>query len=106
VGREVVEAAVRSRSAAEQIKISDQAVSAGEEMARLAGERQASAVGVVLEYVMAREDLTRARLGRVRAVVEYNRAQHALKMAVGHPTTPEVAPGKGIGLRSAAPDVR
>lgn len=106
VGREVVEAAVRSRSAAEQLTIADQAVAAGEEMTRLAGERQASEVGVVLEYVMAREDLTRARLGRVRAVVEFNRAQHALKIAVGVPAAPESMPQMGVRLRSAAPGVR
>ncbi len=106
VGREVVEAAVRSRSAAEQLSIADQAVSAGEEMTRLAGERQASEVGVVLEYVMAREDLTRARLGRVRAVVEFNRAQHALKMSVGVPGPLDSISKTEVRLRSAAPDVR
>lgn len=106
VGREVVEAAVRSRSASEQLAIADQAVAAGEEMARLAGDRQASEVGVVLEYVMAREDLTRARLGRVRAVVEFNRAQHALKMAVGVSVPAEIAPQTAVRLRSGAPDVR
>jgi outer membrane protein TolC len=106
VGREVVEAAVRSRSASEQLAIADQAVSAGEEMTRLAGERQASEVGVVLEYVMAREDLTRARLGRVRAVVDFNRAQYALKMAVGISAVPDAAARTGVHLRSAAPGVR
>ena len=83
IGREVVEAYARSRSAREQIKIAEESVVAAEEMTRLAGERQASQVGVVLEYITAREDLTRARLAQVRAVVDYNRAQQALKMAVG-----------------------
>lgn len=106
VGREVVEAAVRSRSAAEQITMADQAVAASEEMARLAGQRQASQVGVVLEYVTAREDLTRARLERVRAVVEFNRAQHALKMAVGPAVAIEPVSSGGVTLRSSAPSVR
>ena len=83
IGREVVEAYARSRSAREQIKIAEESVVAAEEMTRLAGERQASQVGVVLEYITAREDLTRARLAQVRAVVDYNRAQQALKMALG-----------------------
>jgi hypothetical protein len=33
--------------------------------------------------VTAREELTRARLGRMRAVVDFNRAQQDLKYAVG-----------------------
>jgi hypothetical protein len=52
-------------------------------MSRLAEERQASQVGVVLEFVTAREELTRARLARMRAVVDFNRAQQDLKYAVG-----------------------
>jgi hypothetical protein len=40
-------------------------------------------VGVVLEYITAREELTRARLAQVRAVMDHNRAQQALKVAVG-----------------------
>lgn len=83
IGREVVEAHARSRSAAEQIKIAEESVVAAEEMTRLAGERQASQVGVVLEYITAREELTRARLAQVRAVIEHNRAQQALRVAVG-----------------------
>lgn len=83
VGREVVEAATRSQSANDQIKINDEAVDAAEEMTKLAKERQASQVGVVLEYLLAREELTRARQSRVMAVTDFNKAQHALKRAVG-----------------------
>ncbi len=39
--------------------------------------------GVVLEFLRAREDLTRARLSRSRAVVDFNRAKQDLKYAVG-----------------------
>jgi outer membrane protein TolC len=83
VGRDVVESFMRSQSSERQIILSDQAVSAAEEMSRLAAERQASQVGVVLEFVLAREDLTRARLSRLRAVVDFNRAQQDLRCAVG-----------------------
>ncbi len=83
IGREVVEAATRAQSANDQIKINDEAVDAAEEMTKLAKERQASQVGVVLEYLLAREELTRARQSRVVAVTEFNKAQHALKRAVG-----------------------
>ena len=83
IGREVVEAATRSQSASDQIKINDEAVDAAEEMTKLAKERQASQIGVVLEYLLAREELTRARQSRVKAVTDFNKAQHALKRAVG-----------------------
>ena len=83
IGREVVEAATRSQSASDQIKINDEAVDAAEEMTKLAKERQASQIGVVLEYLLARDELTRARQSRVKAVTDFNKAQHALKRAVG-----------------------
>jgi len=83
IGREVVEAAARAKSAHDQIAINDEAVQAAEEMVKLARERQASQLGVVLEYLLAREELTRARQSRVRAVAAFNQAQHELKRAVG-----------------------
>ncbi len=83
IGREVVEAAAKSQSAHDQIAINDEAVTAAEEMAKLAKERQASQLGVVLEYLLAREELTRARQSRVQAVTDFNKAQHELKRAVG-----------------------
>ena len=83
VGREVVEAAARAQSAHDQIAINDEAVDAAQEMVKLAKERQASQLGVVLEYLLAREELTRARQSRVHAVTGFNKAQHELKRAVG-----------------------
>ncbi len=83
IGREVVEAAAKSQSAHDQIAINDEAVAAAEEMVKLAKERQASQLGVVLEYLLAREELTRARQSRVQAVTDFNKAQHELKRAVG-----------------------
>jgi outer membrane protein TolC len=89
VGREVVEAVARSQSAHAQIQITDDAVAAAEEMTKLAGERQASQVGVVLEYVMARDELRQSRLARVRSVVDFNCAQQELQIAVGDAPTLE-----------------
>lgn len=83
IGREVVEAAAKAQSAHDQIGINDEAVNAAQEMVKLAKERQASQLGVVLEYLLAREELTRARQSRVKAVTDFNKAQHALKRAVG-----------------------
>jgi outer membrane protein TolC len=86
VGREVVEALARVKSARDQIRIGDEAVVAADEMVKLAKERQASQLGVVLEYLLARDELTLARRGRVEAVASYNKAQHALVRAVGGPS--------------------
>ena len=83
IGREVVEATAKARSARDQITINDEAVAAAEEMVKLAKERQASQLGVVLEYLLAREELTRARLSRVEAVSNYNKAEHNLQRALG-----------------------
>lgn len=83
IGREVVEAAARAQSAHDQIDINDEAVLAAEEMVKLAKERQASQLGVVLEYLLAREELTRARQNRVQAVTAFNTAQHDLLRATG-----------------------
>lgn len=83
IGREVVEAAAKAQSASDQIAINDEAVGAAEEMVKLAKDRQASQLGVVLEYLLAREELTRARQSRVQAVTDFNKAQHELKRAVG-----------------------
>lgn len=83
IGREVVEAAAKAQSASDQIAINDEAVHAAEEMVTLAKQRQASQLGVVLEYLLAREELTRARQSRVQAVTDFNKAQHELKRAVG-----------------------
>ncbi len=83
IGREVVEAAAKAQSAHDQIGINDEAVAAAQEMVKLAKERQASQLGVVLEYLLAREERTRARQSRVQAVIEFNKAQHELMRAVG-----------------------
>ncbi len=83
IGREVVEASARARSAHDRILINEEAVDAATEMVTLAKERQASQVGVVLEYLLAREELTRAKQDRARSVTEYNTAQHELRVALG-----------------------
>lgn len=83
IGRDVVETSARAKSAHDRIGINDEAVAAAEEMVKLAEERQASQLGVVLEYLLAREELTRAKQDRVKAVTEFNTAQHELRRALG-----------------------
>lgn len=87
IGREVVDAAVRVESARDQIAINTEAVAASEAMVRLARERQASQIGVVLEYLLAQEELTRARQSQIEAITGFNKAQHALLRAVGKAAT-------------------
>jgi len=83
IGRDVVEATARAKSAHDQISINDEAVAAAEEMVTLAEQRQASQLGVVLEYLLAGEELTRAKQDRVKAVTDFNTAQHELRRALG-----------------------
>ena len=83
VGREVVASAIRVRSAAQQVRMSTEAVAAAEEMMTLARQRTASGVGVVLEYLLAREEFTRARRAQIQAITGCNAAQHALLRAAG-----------------------
>jgi outer membrane protein TolC len=83
VGRDVVEALAQVRSAKDQIAISNEAVTMATEMVKLAKERQASQLGVVLEYLLARDELNLARRSQVEAVVAFNKAQHTLLRAIG-----------------------
>jgi outer membrane protein TolC len=83
ITREAVDAFTRWQSSSGQIGIAQRALAAAEEGLRLARERKEFAVGVVLETIQAEQDLTRARLDYLRAVAEFNKAQYALKRAIG-----------------------
>lgn len=81
--RQAVDAFTRWQSLSGQIETARRALAAAEEGLRLARERKEFAVGVVLETIQAEQDLTRARLDYLRAVSEFNKAQYALKRAIG-----------------------
>ena len=81
----MVEARARVQSQADQLAISSRAIQAAEETLRLSQQRKELAVGVVLETVQAEQELTRARLDYLNAIAEYNKAQYALKRAIGDP---------------------
>jgi outer membrane protein TolC len=83
IGRQVVEAAARAQSTQDQIQLNDEAVKAAEEMVSLSQQRQAQQISTVIDYLLAREELTRARQARIDAVTSYNQAQLALQYAVG-----------------------
>jgi outer membrane protein TolC len=83
IARQVVEAHARAHSLADQIEFSRRALSAAEQSLKLARQRQQFGVGEVLENIQAAQDLTRARLDYLTAITEHNRAQFALRRAVG-----------------------
>ena len=81
--RQVVEAATRVQSQAEQIETARRALAAAEEGLHLAQQRKEFGVGVVLENILAEQDLTRARNDYLKAVTEFNKAQYGLSKAAG-----------------------
>jgi outer membrane protein TolC len=83
VTRQVVEAHTRVHSLADQIEYSRKALNSAEQSLKLARQRQQFGVGEVLENIQAAQDLTRARLDYLTAITEHNRAQFALRRAIG-----------------------
>ncbi len=83
ITRQVVEAHTRVHSLTDQIEYSRKALSSAEQSLKLARQRQQFGVGEVLENIQAAQDLTRARLDYLTAITEHNRAQFALRRAVG-----------------------
>jgi OMF family outer membrane factor len=63
--------------------VARRALTAAEEGLRLAQQRQEFGVGVVLENILAEQDLTRARTDYLKAIAEFNKAQYGLSKAVG-----------------------
>ena len=84
VVRQVVEAFTRLQSQSEQISMARRGLTAAEEGLRLAQQRQEFGVGVVLENIQSEQDLTRTRGDYFKAIAEFNKAQYALKKAIGN----------------------
>jgi len=83
ISRQVVEAFTRLQSQADQINTARRGLAAADEALRLARQRQEFAVGVVLENILAEQDLTRARNDYLMAIAEFNKSQYALLKATG-----------------------
>lgn len=83
VKRQVVEAHTRVQSLGDQLESAREALSASEQALKLTRQRQQFGVGEVLENIQAEQELTRARLDYLTVVTEYNRAQFALRRAIG-----------------------
>lgn len=80
---EVVSAQEQVKSLARQVDAAREGVKAAEENNRLTHERQEFAVGIVLETVLAEQELTRARMDYVGTVTAHNAAQYDLMKALG-----------------------
>ncbi|MEY4483865.1 MAG: hypothetical protein RL693_1317 [Verrucomicrobiota bacterium] len=83
IARQVAESTAKVRSLADQITISSEAVRNSEELVKLARDRQANQIGVVLEFLVASEELSHARMDQVNSITEHNKAQYALRHATG-----------------------
>lgn len=83
ITRQVVEANERVRSLADQLATVKGQVSAANDSLRLTRQRKEFGVGNVLENIQAEQDLTRARNDYVATIAEYDKAQYALRHAIG-----------------------
>jgi outer membrane protein TolC len=97
IAREVVEARTRLVSQREQMTTAREALTVAEDGLRLARARMEFGVGVVLENIVAEQDLTRSRLDYVHAIGEHDKAQYALERVLGRlgaaPSAPSSAGG-------------
>jgi len=80
---EVVAANEQAKALAKQVEAAREGVKAAEENNKLTHERQEFAVGIVLETVLAEQELTRARTDYLNAVTAHNAAQYLLSKALG-----------------------
>jgi outer membrane protein TolC len=83
IQRQVVEALTRCQSLADQLLSMERSVVAATQLLELSRARREFGVGAVLETIQAEQELTRARLDYLQVVSEHNKAQFALKRAVG-----------------------
>ncbi len=83
VANEVINSRTRVQSLADQIATAKQSLSDAAEALRLGQERKEFGVGVVLETILAEQDLARVRNDYLNIVTDYNKAQYSLLRALG-----------------------
>lgn len=83
VARELVVALAQLQSLTAQLEHSKRALTAAEQLSRLAHERREFGVGAVLETIQADEALLRSRGDYVARIAEFNKANYALQRALG-----------------------
>jgi len=91
VANEVITNRTRVQSLADQIATAKQSLSDAAEALRLAQERKEFGVGVVLETILAQQELSRVRNDYVNIVADYNKTQYGLLRALGRLSTPTPA---------------
>jgi outer membrane protein TolC len=94
VANEVITSRARLQSLASQIATAKQSLSDAEEALHLGKERKEFGVGLVLETILAEQDLARARNDYLNIVNDYNKTQYALLRALGRLSTPSRARSK------------
>jgi outer membrane protein TolC len=82
---EVVSSLAHIQSLSDQIALVEGNLNTASETFRLTRERKQFGVGIVLEDLQAQQALTQARSDYVSALAEYNKAQFALRKAIGDP---------------------
>ncbi|MBL9210125.1 MAG: TolC family protein [Opitutaceae bacterium] len=83
IRRQVVEQHTRVRSLAAQVELTQKALEAADQAARLSRQRREASVSAALEDLQAEEELARARRDHLTTIADYNAAQYALRFAVG-----------------------
>jgi outer membrane protein TolC len=83
IQRQVVEALARVQSSLEQMAASRNGVRNAAETLRLTRERKQLGVGMVLEDILAQQELVRARTEYLNAITNYNTSQYELSKALG-----------------------
>ena len=83
VANEIITSQARVQSLADQIATAKQSLSDAEEALRLGQERKEFGVGVVLETILAQQELSRVRNDYLNIVADYNKTQYALLRALG-----------------------
>jgi outer membrane protein TolC len=96
VANEVITSQTRVRSLADQIATAKESLSDAEEALRLGEQRKEFGVGVVLETILAQQELSRVRNDYLNIVTDYDKAQYALLRALGRlsPTPSNTSRGR------------
>jgi outer membrane protein TolC len=84
IANEVIASHTRVQSLADQILTAKQSLFDAEEALRLSQQRKEFGVGVVLETILAQQELSRVRNDYLNIVTDYNKTQYELLKALGH----------------------
>jgi len=92
VANEVITSEARVQSLADQIETAKQSLGDAQEALRLGQERKEFGVGVVLEAILAQQELSRVRNDYLNIVTDYNKTQYSLLRALGQLSARDQSP--------------